>query len=115
MIKRFKLLVLAGAVALGSGAASPLAAQEKQGRGQDPIPAAYKPPAGMCRIWVDGVPPSQQPAPTDCPTAVKNRPDNGRVIFGEPAEKGGKRGEPLLKGFSDKDKKGKTVIRPRRP
>ena len=25
----------------------------------------------------------QQPAPTDCPTAVKNRPPNGKVIFGD--------------------------------
>jgi hypothetical protein len=37
----------------------------------------------MCRIWLDGVPPGQQPAPTDCATAVRNRPANGRVIFGD--------------------------------
>ena len=46
------------------------------------IPAQYQPPAGMCRIWVNGVPPEQQPAPTDCATALKNNPANGRVIFG---------------------------------
>jgi hypothetical protein len=48
-----------------------------------PIPPAYLPPAGMCRIWIENVPPAQQPAPTDCTTAVKTRPQNGRVVFGE--------------------------------
>jgi hypothetical protein len=37
----------------------------------------------MCRIWLDDVPAGQQPAPTDCATAVKNKPQNGRVIFGD--------------------------------
>ena len=47
------------------------------------IPADSRPPAGMCRIWLDDVPAGQQPAPTDCATAVKNKPQNGRVIFGD--------------------------------
>lgn len=47
------------------------------------IPRDHRPPAGMCRIWIDNVPASQQPAPTDCATAVRNRPSNGRVIFGD--------------------------------
>lgn len=47
------------------------------------IPAESRPPAGMCRIWLDDVPAGQQPAPTDCATAVKNKPQNGRVIFGD--------------------------------
>jgi hypothetical protein len=37
----------------------------------------------MCRIWLDGVPAGQQPAPTDCATAVRSRPANGRVLFGD--------------------------------
>jgi hypothetical protein len=54
---------------------------------QDPqeLPREYRPPRGMCRIWIDGVPADKQPAPTDCATAVKNKPRNGRVIFGEEA------------------------------
>ena len=43
----------------------------------------------MCRIWIDGVQPSQQPAPTDCVTAVKNKPVNGSVIFGDDVPKRG--------------------------
>jgi hypothetical protein len=37
----------------------------------------------MCRIWLDGVPPGQQPEPTDCATAVRERPAGARVIFGD--------------------------------
>jgi hypothetical protein len=37
----------------------------------------------MCRVWLDGVPAGQQPAPTDCAAAVRNRPANSRVIFGD--------------------------------
>ncbi len=52
--------------------------------GKDPdVPVAYRPPPGMCRVWLSGVPASQQPAPTDCASAVRNRPSNGRVLFGD--------------------------------
>jgi hypothetical protein len=47
------------------------------------IPRNMVPPPGMCRIWLDSVPAGQQPAPTDCATAVRNRPEHGRVIFGD--------------------------------
>src|SRR6266566_2783816 len=47
------------------------------------IPPGQMPPAGMCRIWIDGVPPGRQPAPTDCATARANVPANGRVIYGD--------------------------------
>ena len=55
----------------------------------------------MCRIWLDKVPAKQQPAPTDCPTAVRNRPSNGKVIFGDDykdgkTEKGEKREPPFI-------------------
>ena len=52
------------------------------------VPPAYRPPSGMCRIWLEGVPASKQPAPTDCVTAVRNRPVNGHVIFGDSPERG---------------------------
>ncbi len=52
------------------------------------VPPAYRPPSGMCRIWIEGVPANQQPAPTDCVTAVRNRPVNGHVIFGDSPKRG---------------------------
>jgi hypothetical protein len=62
-------------------------AEAQQQAGQQPeIPAEYRPPKGMCRIWLKDVPPAQQPAPTDCAAAVKNCPPTGRVVFGETAE-----------------------------
>jgi hypothetical protein len=39
-------------------------------------------PAGMCRIWINGLPADRQPAPTDCTTAQRTVPPNGRVIYG---------------------------------
>jgi hypothetical protein len=47
-----------------------------------PIPRGQMPGAGMCRIWINGVPAGRQPAPTDCATAQRNVPANGRVIYG---------------------------------
>ena len=70
-------------------------------RPQGPVvPPAYRPPAGMCRIWIEGVPPGQQPAPTDCVNAVRNRPVNGTVIFGESPKR---EGDKPKKGKSKKD------------
>jgi hypothetical protein len=58
------------------------AAAQERGRERERIPPGHMPPAGMCRIWIDGVPPGQQPEPTDCASAVRNRPANARVIYG---------------------------------
>ena len=75
------VLSLVGIATLGTPLT--LHAQGKgQGRGNDSIPAQYRPPAGMCRTWITGVPANQQSAPTDCASAIRNRPPNGRVIFG---------------------------------
>ena len=73
-------------------------------KGDDDVPKAFRPPPGMCRIWLDKVPPKQQPAPTDCPTAVRNRPSNGKVLFGDDyveKDKGDKKELPFLKKFGD--------------
>lgn len=71
---------------LTAAALAPMHRAGAQARGEKKaptIPAESRPPAGMCRIWLDDVPAGQQPAPTDCATAVKNKPQNGRVIFGD--------------------------------
>jgi hypothetical protein len=84
MTKRTSCLVaLAGFLAF-----APLRAQA-QGRGKDPvrpevvISRVVQPPPGMCRVWINGVPANKQPAPTDCWTALRDRPPNGRVLFGD--------------------------------
>jgi hypothetical protein len=126
MVKQSTILAL---VALAI--AAPLSAQGRDRyRRTDDIPAGHRPPPGMCRVWIDRVPPGQQPAPTDCRTAIRNRPQNGRVIFGDDYAKSGrddksKVGE-LLKAFrreenersgesKDEDKQPEKRRRYRRP
>lgn len=46
------------------------------------VPVAMLPPAGLCRIWINEVPASQQPAPTDCATALRQKPANGTILYG---------------------------------
>ena len=70
---------------------------QQQSSREQIVPPAFYPPAGMCRIWINQVPAGQQPAPTDCASAVRNRPANGRVLFGD---------QP--KGKKTKTEKGKS-------
>jgi len=65
------------------------------------VPPGFFPPAGMCRIWINDVPAGQQPAPTNCASAVRNRPANGKVLFGDDPPKS-------KKGKSDKKKSSST-------
>jgi hypothetical protein len=46
------------------------------------VPRGMMPPSGKCRVWMDGVPATRQPAPTDCATALRQKPANARVIYG---------------------------------
>lgn len=46
------------------------------------IPESMMPPAGKCRIWMNDVPAKQQPAPTDCTTAFRQKPSNAVLVFG---------------------------------
>lgn len=65
----------------GSQSLAPTEKSAQKAAKNEPVPKAYLPPAGMCRIWVDNVPAARQPAPTDCATAIRNKPPNARVIF----------------------------------
>ncbi len=80
--------------------ANPGAQQQSPPRDQV-VPPGFYPPAGMCRIWINGVPAAQQPAPTNCASAVRNRPTNGKVLFGEDRSKS-------KKSKSDKNKSSPT-------
>jgi hypothetical protein len=72
---------------------SAVAAQDP--RAQQPrMPDSFTPPAGLCRLWISGVPASQQPAPTDCASAIRNRPSNAAVMFG-PQRRDARRGESM--------------------
>jgi hypothetical protein len=82
------VLTVAAAVTLS---AAPLSAQWGIfGRNSNGVPAGHMPSRGMCRVWIDGVPPGQQPRQTDCRTAERQRPyyeqrygRNARVIYGD--------------------------------
>lgn len=107
-IDRWRFLLLAACMLAVGGTAKaqgiprgiPIPQIPKPSPQGQPVPSAYRPPQGMCRVWIGGVPPTQQPAPTDCTTAVRNRPANGRVIFGDEYTNN--------KKGNDKPKKGKT-------
>jgi hypothetical protein len=90
--------------------AFPLSAQSRD-RGPDDVPASHRPPPGMCRIWLQGVPPGQQPEPTDCATAVRERPAGARVIFGDrrgQAEDDRRKAKiPNAKGFAGESRAGR--------
>ena len=61
----------AGAIALAATGAS---AQN--------VPPGQMPPAGLCRVWIDGVPPGRQQRATDCDAARRNAPANSRILYG---------------------------------
>lgn len=61
-----------------------LAAQGNQREEQEVVvPESALPPAGMCRVWLRDVPERQQPAPTDCATALRTRPRTAILLFGD--------------------------------
>jgi hypothetical protein len=55
----------------------------RYGRNQG-IPPGQMPPAGMCRVWYDNLPPGRQPRPTNCDQAERlaSRDRDARVIYG---------------------------------
>jgi hypothetical protein len=77
------ILAICAAPAFAQGRPVPVRGVLTPSKGKVLLPPGFAPPNGMCRIWIEGVPADQQPAPTDCATAVKNRPLNGRVIFSD--------------------------------
>ena len=64
-----------------SGVSQSLSPAQKGSGKNAPVPKEHLPPPGMCRIWLDNVPANRQPAPTDCATAIRNKPPNALVVF----------------------------------
>ena len=75
------------------------ASAQNSGRNTNGVPPGQRPPDGMCRVWVTGVAPGQQSAPTDCATAEARArvTANSRVIYGGfPGKKGTHSDDNLL-------------------
>ena len=68
MTRSSYVLVLAALFAGGSSIQAQARPQPQEPK--PTVPRSHLPPPGMCRIWLDNVPPSQQPAPTDCASPV---------------------------------------------
>lgn len=51
-------------------------------RARGGVPRGHLPPPGLCRVWFDGRPPGQQPAPVSCARAdrIAERREGARVI-----------------------------------
>ena len=81
MTRSLYVLVFA-AMAAGSASLQAQARPQPQD-GRTAVPRTHLPPPGMCRIWLDNVPPAQQPAPTDCASAARNLPRNGRLVYSD--------------------------------
>ena len=62
------------------------------------VPASQMPSAGMCRVWVNGVPAARQAAQTDCATARANAPANARILYG-PQQNGLRVNDPRNAGY----------------
>lgn len=103
MTRLWTLIALMGSLAFVAPAEAQRAKQDN-GREREPeIPKAYRPPPGMCRVWLEDVPPGQQPAPTDCKTALRNKPAKARVIFGDDYVERDRKRQPSLRGFKPPD------------
>lgn len=50
--------------------------------GAQSVPSGQMPPAGLCRVWINGVAPARQPHATDCATARRTAPGNSRILYG---------------------------------
>ena len=104
-------------VCTGAARAQDPVAQRPVPRDTTAVPERARPPAGMCRIWLSDVPVAQQPAPTDCASAVRNKPAKGRVLFGDDYVKRESTSKssslPFVKGFTPTAPKSKsTSVKP---
>lgn len=79
------MFTLRFAILAGSALALATTTAGAQGR-RTGIPPGQMPPAGLCRVWIDGVQPGRQPRPTDCATARAHAPANSRVIYGSQSQ-----------------------------
>lgn len=87
-LQRLEVVLVRGSIVAASVAAVLIAPQlAAQGNLKEEqavvVPESAMPPAGMCRLWLRDVPERQQPAPTDCATALRTRPRTAILLFGD--------------------------------
>ena len=89
------LLALAGTTAEAQGRSNGNKNKRANQKLEKRVPPGHMPPAGMCRVWYDGVPPGRQPRPTSCAEAqrVAARDGDARVIYGSARDRRAARGE----------------------
>lgn len=78
-MKKFAITLIAAGAVFASEASAQVIVRANA------VPPGQRPPAGMCRVWIEGVPAGRQPAVTDCVTARANAPLNSRIIVGNDA------------------------------
>lgn len=62
------------------------AAAQGRARSANSYPPGFRPPPGMCRVWIQGVAPGQQPGVTDCASARAMASSNSSVLYGDRAD-----------------------------
>ena len=78
------MLAAMTALSLAAPCGGSLAAQDRSKDTRSTlVPESAMPPAGMCRVWLRDIPERQQPAPTDCATAIRTMPRDAMVLFGD--------------------------------
>jgi hypothetical protein len=108
------LLLLIGTASLAEAQVRPVSvavpakAMAPTASGSANVPVTMLPPAGLCRIWISEVPASQQPAPTDCATALRQKPANATILYG-PTER-----DSMGERFEEKARRA-SVSRPAGP
>src|SRR5688572_10585993 len=76
-------LIAATAALMALAALADTAGAQGRGRKAGKIPPGHMPPRGMCRVWLDGVPPGRQPPVTSCADARYSAARfGGRVLYG---------------------------------
>lgn len=76
-------LLQVACVAFMTTSVATTAMAQGRGRAAADYPPGFRPPSGMCRVWIQGRAPGQQPGVTDCITARASAPANARVIYGD--------------------------------
>lgn len=76
---------MVGAAVITAAMFGPAAQAQTRTPKPAPVPAAMRPPEGLCRVWVDGQPSDRQEGVSDCAYARAHVPAGGRVLQGKPA------------------------------